>query len=70
MSSEAIILASLLGAIGIDYELIFIPSHVFLRIRLNEALKRYKIGNWVYLDWTCDTCEFGELPLTDKQYVN
>jgi len=64
-----ILLASLLGAIGLDYELIFIPSHVFLRIRLNKALKRYKTGEWVYLDWTCKGCDFGELPLEDKRYI-
>jgi transglutaminase-like putative cysteine protease len=65
-----ILLASLLGAIGLDYELVFIPSHVFLKVRLNRALKRYKIGDFVYLDWTCKTCEFGELPLSDKRYLN
>jgi len=64
-----ILMASLLGAIGLDYELIFIPSHVFLRIKLNKALKRYKTGEWVYLDWTCKSCDFGELPLNDKKYI-
>jgi hypothetical protein len=64
-----ILMASLLGAIGLDYELIFIPSHVFLKIRLNKALKRYKINNYVYLDWTCKGCDFGELPLSDKNYI-
>ncbi|MBU0629040.1 MAG: transglutaminase-like domain-containing protein [Nanoarchaeota archaeon] len=64
-----ILLASLLGAIGVDYELVFIPSHVFLSIRLKSALKRYKIGEFVYLDWTCKDCKFGELPLDDKRYI-
>ena len=63
-------LASLLGAIGLNYELVFVPNHVFLRVKLNDALKRYKIGEWVYLDWTCENCEFGELPLSDKKYLN
>jgi len=66
----AILLASLLGAIGLDYELVFIPSHVFLRIKLDKALKRYKIGDWVYLDWTCKGCKFGEVPLEDKRYID
>jgi len=66
----AILMASLLGAVGIEYELVFIPRHVFLKIKLDEALKRYKIGEWVYLDWTCDSCEFGQLPLNDKRYLN
>jgi len=65
-----ILLSSLLGAIGIDYDLVYIPNHVFLKIRLDKALKRYKIDNYIYLDWTCKTCEFGELPLKDKQYLN
>lgn len=66
----AILLASLLGAIGVNYELVFIPNHVFLRIRLNKALKRYQNNGWVYLDWTCKSCKFGELPLSDKRYIN
>lgn len=67
--SGTLLLASLLGAIGIDYELVFIPAHVFLKIRLDKALKRYKINNYVYLDWTCKNCNFGELPLEDKNYT-
>lgn len=68
--SGNLVLASLLGAIGLNYELVFIPNHVFLRIKLNKALKRYKIGNWVYLDWTCKKCKFGELPLEDRRYID
>lgn len=68
--SGTLLLASLLGAIGLDYELFFIPNHVFLRIRLSKALKRYKIDDFVYLDWTCKNCGFGELPLRDKSYIN
>ena len=59
MASGAILLASLLGAIGLDYELVFIPRHVFLKVRLKNALKRYKVGDYVYLDWTCKNCKFG-----------
>jgi len=68
--SGTMLLASLLGAIGVNYELVFIPNHVFLKIKLNKALKRYKIDEHVYLDWTCKSCEFGELPLSDKRYIN
>ncbi len=67
--SGTILLASLLGAIGVDYELVFIPSHVFLRIRLPDVVKRHKIGDYVYLDWTCKNCEFGEIPLADRGYI-
>jgi len=67
--SGTLLLASLLGAIGIDYDLVFIPNHVFLRIKLDQASKRYKIDNYIYLDWTCKTCSFGEIPLSDKNYL-
>ncbi|HZX44063.1 MAG TPA: transglutaminase-like domain-containing protein [Candidatus Nanoarchaeia archaeon] len=62
----AILLASLMASIGIDYELVFIPSHVFIKIKLDKAMKRYKTGDWIYLDWTCKGCRFGEVPLKDK----
>ena len=58
-----IALANLLEAIGVSTEFVFISSHVLLRIRLPEASKRYKINGYVYLDWTCKSCKFGELPL-------
>lgn len=67
--SGSLLLASLIGAIGLDYELVFIPNHIFLRIRLDKALKRYKINDRIYLDWTCKTCSFGELPLEDKIHL-
>lgn len=67
--SGTLLLASLMGAIGINYELVFIPNHVFLKIKLDNALKKYKINNLIYLDWTCKTCNFGELPLEDKRYI-
>ncbi|MBW2989131.1 transglutaminase-like domain-containing protein [Candidatus Woesearchaeota archaeon] len=65
-----LLMASLMGAIGIRNELVFVPGHVFLRVRMDEALKRYKIGDWIYLDWTCKACSFGELPLADKRYLD
>ena len=64
--SGTLLMASLLEAIGVDAELVFIPNHAFLRIRLDKALKRYKVGDWIYLDWTCSSCRFGEVPLSDK----
>ncbi len=56
------LLASLEENIGIDAQLVFTPGHVFVRIRLPEALKRYKKEDWIYLDATCKQCGFGELP--------
>ncbi len=68
---HAVLLAALQESIGINAELVFIPSHVFVRIQLPEASKRYKNykkdkeDHWVYLDTTCKSCSFGELPLQD-----
>lgn len=61
--SGTIALANLLEAIGISTEFAFIPGHAFLKIDIPEALKRYKTENYVYLDWTCKNCGFGELSL-------
>jgi len=64
---HAALLANLLEAVGIDAELVFIPRHVFVRIRLPEASKRYKQdSNYVYLDPTCKSCDFGEIPRKNK----
>ncbi len=66
--SGSIALASLLEAIGIRTQIVFVPGHAYLRIFLPLALKRYKLeDNWVYLDWTCKICDFGEIP---SQYIN
>ena len=61
--SGTMLMASLFESIGIDAEIVFIPGHAFLRIKLDEALKRYKRDNYVYLDWTCKSCSFGEIPM-------
>jgi len=60
--SGTMLMASLMESIGIDSELVFIPGHAFLRIKLDDALKRYKQDGYVYLDWTCKICSFGEIP--------
>jgi len=60
--SGVILMASLMEANGVNTQVVFVPGHAFLRIFLPEALKRYKQGgDWVYLDWTCSNCEFGEV---------
>lgn len=61
--SGSLTLAAMLESIGIDAELVFIPGHAFLRIKLDEAMKRYKQDDYVYLDWTCKQCGFGEIPM-------
>ena len=61
--SGTLLLASFYESIGIDSEIVIIPGHAFLRVRLPEALSRYKKdGDYVYLDWTCSSCDFGEIP--------
>ncbi|MBW2993112.1 transglutaminase-like domain-containing protein [Candidatus Woesearchaeota archaeon] len=60
--SGAILLASMMEAIGIDAQLVFIPGHAFVRIKLDKAKAKYKIDDYIYLDWTCKQCTFGEIP--------
>ena len=61
--SGSILLASLQEAIGVDSQLVIISGHVYVRIKLDEALSKYKKDNYIYLDWTCSNCEYGEIPL-------
>jgi transglutaminase-like putative cysteine protease len=64
--SGSIALANLEVAIGVETQLVFIPNHVYIRIKLPDALKMYKRnGDWVYLDWTCKSCNFGEVHYTN-----
>ena len=61
--SGTLLLAALEESIGIDSEIVLIPGHAYLRIKLPSALNKYKLdGDWVYLDWTCNNCDFGEIP--------
>ncbi len=60
--SGAILLASMMESIGIDAQLVFIPGHAFVRIKLDKARAKYKIDDHIYLDWTCKQCTFGEIP--------
>lgn len=64
----SVLLASLLGSIGIKTRLVFIPRHVYVEAYLPEAsikYKSYKKQDWVAMDPTCKNCEFGEIPLSD-----
>jgi len=60
--SGTLFLANWLEAVGIDTQLVFIPGHAFIRAKIPEALNKYKRDGWVYLDWTCKNCAFGEIP--------
>ena len=63
--SGTLLLATLLEAIGIDVELVFTPGHALLRADIPEAPRKYEKDGWVYMDWTCSNCEFGEVPVSD-----
>lgn len=60
--SGTLFMANLMESIGIDSQIVFIPGHAYLRIYLPESRKKYQDENWIYLDWTCSDCEFGEIP--------
>ena len=66
--SGTILLASLLKSVGVHTQLVLVPKHMYLRIYLDNVPRRYKQeDNYVYLDWTCSTCKFGQIP---KEYEN
>jgi transglutaminase-like putative cysteine protease len=68
--SGAALLVSMLRSIGIPAEFVFIPNHAFVKAILPEAPRTYKRnGNIVYLEWTCKSCKFGEIPLSDQRYL-
>ena len=68
--SGTMLLASLLESIGIDAQMVFIPRHAFLRIKISEARAKYKQPDgWIYLDWTCNNCEFGDIPYQNVDKV-
>ena len=71
----AVLLANLEMAIGIETRFVFIPDHVYVQIKLDEAMKKYKTDDgWINLDATCSYCEFGEIPYQNieskKSYVS
>jgi transglutaminase-like putative cysteine protease len=65
----SLLLANLLGAIGIKPRLVFIPGHVYVQIYLPEAKDKYKTDGWINLDATCDFCDFGEIPAKNEKYL-
>ena len=70
----AVLLANLEQAIGIETRFVFITGHVYVQIKLDDAMKKYKIeDSWINLDATCDYCGFGKIPYKNieskKSYV-
>lgn len=69
----SVLLASLLESVGIKTRLIFIPGHVWVQAMIPNANKNYKVNDkesysygWIDLDATCKNCEFGEIPVSNK----
>ena len=60
--SGSLLLLNMMESIGIESELVLIPGHAFIRIKIDKAPGKYKHEGWIYLDWTCESCGFGEVP--------
>ena len=66
----SVLLANMLESIGIETEFVFVPQHVFIKIKLNEALNKYKDDEgWIYLDPACSYCSFGEMSLSSFKNI-
>lgn len=61
----ALLLAAMIESVGISTEIVVIPGHALIKAYMPEAPKKYRIGDWVYMDWTCSRCRFGEIPYND-----
>ena len=60
---QAILLVNLLQSVGFLTEFVFEPGHVYVRFYSATIPDIYRAkDNWVYLDTTCKTCEFAEIP--------
>ena len=59
---SSILLSSLLQSVGLQTRFVFVPGHVYVQVKLKEAISAYKDDeNWINLDATCSNCEFGEI---------
>ena len=64
---SSILLASLTSSIGISTRLTFIPHHVYVQIKLDNARNKYKEKDgWISLDPTCQSCKFSETPFSTQ----
>ena len=67
----SVLLVNLLESIGIETEFVFVPQHVFVKIKLADALNKYKDDEaWIYLDPACSYCAFGEISLSSFNSLN
>ncbi len=53
----SVLLIALQKAIGNQTNLVFVPGHAFAQVSIPD----YKNGEWIHMDATCDSCQFGEL---------
>jgi len=69
----SVLLANLLNSIGVTTRFVFVPQHVYVQAKIDDALNKYKDDGWVNLDVTCNSCEFGQMSYrysdVDKFYV-
>jgi len=65
--SGSITLATLQEAIGIDAQLVLVFQHAYVRVKIADAPSTLKNDDWIYLDWTCQDCDFGEIPWQNWQ---
>jgi len=62
---SSILLSSLLRSVGFNTRFVFVPSHVYIQVKIPEAITSYKTENsWINLDSTCQDCEFGKIHYT------
>ncbi len=59
---SSIFLSSLLRSVGFNTRFVKVPSHIFVQVKIPEAISSYKTGDgWINLDSTCKGCKFGEI---------
>ncbi len=59
---SSILLSSLLQSVGFQTRFVFVPRHVYIQVKIPEAISSYKTeNNWINLDSTCQDCKFGEI---------
>lgn len=71
----SILLSSLLQSIGLQTRFVFVPRHVYVQVKMQDAASSYKDDNgWISLDTTCQDCKFGEVSYTysdaEKTFVS
>jgi transglutaminase-like putative cysteine protease len=61
----SILLSSLLQSIGFQTRFVFVPGHVYVQVKIPEAVSSYKTeDDWINIDATCSNCKFGEISYT------